>query len=466
MLAGQIRGLERCGSPLTARLVIELLDRRPSDRIQEAIALVLSRTQDAETAAYLRGKGYEGAGDLGRATLCRIFGTARDRDAIPLLRGALDDPFWLVRAHAARSLAMLDDTEAIPALEKLATHATAKLRIAAMDALAAYGPRAAATVATVAGNLQHGAWQVRVTACEALKAIGSKEAVTPLIERLDREGGRVRHEIVLALQALTGLERDWPAELWRLWWTKQERIEDLEEKMRAELGREGKDGEDGEDGEDGDHDGRYAKPPEPPPTYYGVHIFAKSVGYLLDVSDSMAQGFTISKAWEERLGHAFTATTRIGICQEELARSIRNLDPRTRLNLYFFSDRVRTWQTVPVEAGAMGENAVSAVENIAPDGQTNHYDALRAILGMEGEGRGWTTTLADTPDTVFFLTDGRPTTGDMTRGDELLPWFSERNRFARLRLHVIAIGRAGVDIDFLRELATTNGGTFLHLTGD
>ena len=49
--------------------------------------------------------------------------------------------------------------------------------------------------------------------------------------------------------------------------------------------------------------------------------------------------------------------------------------------------------------------------------------------------------------------------------DELLSWFRERNRFARLRVHVIAMGNTGVDLDYLAALARQNDGQFLHLTG-
>ena len=71
-----------------------------------------------------------------------------------------------------------------------------------------------------------------------------------------------------------------------------------------------------------------------------------------------------------------------------------------------------------------------------------------------------------TPDTVFFLTDGQPTVGDITETEELLSWFREQNRFAQLRCHVIAFGDKGIDIHFLTTLATENSGKFFHLRGE
>jgi len=126
---------------------------------------------------------------------------------------------------------------------------------------------------------------------------------------------------------------------------------------------------------------------------------------------------------------------------------------------------VRAWQTSPVAAGTMGENAISAVENIDCKLQTNYYDALRMVLGLDDGKDPWSTNFCDTPDTLFFLTDGSPTDGEITKTDELRAWFREQNRFARLRVHVITMGTMGVELDFLPQFAQENGGQFVQLTG-
>jgi Mg-chelatase subunit ChlD len=179
----------------------------------------------------------------------------------------------------------------------------------------------------------------------------------------------------------------------------------------------------------------------------------------------MNQGFQVSEAWQQKLGRTYKGTTRMAVCKEEVEQAIRELDPRTRINLVFFSDRVRVWQDVPQAAATAGDSAIGAVRALVPSGQTNHYDALRVILGLEDAESIARMDFPDTPDTLFFLTDGTPTDGEITKPDELLSWFRERNRFARLRVHVIAMGNTGIDIDYLRSLAQQNDGEFLHLTG-
>ena len=71
--------------------------------------------------------------------------------------------------------------------------------------------------------------------------------------------------------------------------------------------------------------------------------------------------------------------------------------------------------------------------------------------------------LDNIPDTVYFLTDGSPTRGEITSAPELLGWFENLNRFAKVRLHVVAFGNLGVDLDFLGKLAKVGGGEFIHV---
>ncbi|MFB3065245.1 MAG: HEAT repeat domain-containing protein, partial [Planctomycetota bacterium] len=457
LLASRIRGLEKCKNWRTAKLLVSLLDSRNSDRVRAVIGLVLNRTDDPEVLDYLRGKGYESGGKLGRATLCRMFGETEDREAIPLLRREMESAgFWLTRANAMRSLSQLRDKESIPAMAKLAGGSpTAKVRIAAMDALAVFGPEAKDTTKEFGRNLKQRAWQVKLATCDAFSAIGNVEVVDLLIDRLDLEGGRVQDQIRTTLKDLTGVDRPWKAKTWRTWWGKAKAFAEREKRMRQKLEEEG-----GKRDAPGAAD-RYAKAP----TYYGIKVYARAVGYVLDTSLSMNQGFRVSEGMQQQLGRRYAPGTRMSVSKEELAHSIRALDPRTRISVTFFNHRVRTWKSSPLPAGTHGESAISAIKRAKPDGQTNYYDALRVTLGAQGGVGGWTTAFADTPDTVFFLTDGTPTDGEITKADELLAWFSERNRFARLRVHVIAMGNTSVDIEFLSAFAASAGGKFVHMSG-
>jgi len=459
ILAGRIRGLEACRNIATARVLVALMDSRRSDRVRAVIELILGRTNDPEVLGYLRGKGYRKAGKLGRATICRMFGLQKHEAAAGLLTGALSDSFWLVRANAARSLAQVGHKPAIGRIAKMSvSDPVGKVRIGAMDALGLFGADAKATVPLFERNLMARGWQIKVATCETFRAIGNDYAVDMLIGRLDKEGGRIHDDILRALKDLTGMDRPtWSAQIWLKWWAKAKKFNKLEKKSRDELDKEGAK-------PSSTPKNRYATKKKPP-TYYGIKVYARAVGYVLDVSASMAVGFRLSGSWQRRLGREYKGRTRMEVCKEELAFSIKDLDPRTRFNIVFFNDRVRTWQSAPVASGAMGAQGISAVKNVQPSGETNYYDALRAVLGQGDEAGGWNPAFADTPDTLFFLTDGQPTAGEITKADELLLWFRERNRFARLRVHVIAMGSSSIDHELLGKLARQNDGIYVHLTG-
>ncbi|MEM8886088.1 MAG: HEAT repeat domain-containing protein [Planctomycetota bacterium] len=456
LLAGRIRGLERCQNVKAAKLLIDLADKRDSDRVRVVIADVLRKTEDEEVRTYVRTDGFARAGKMGRAIVARTLGDWGDQAAAPVLRKALDDSFWLVKANAARSLAQLEDKKSIDKLADMAANASrGKVKIAAMDALARFGEAAKATAPRFQENLKDKHWQVKVATCDALRALRNTDPMDLLIERYGIEGGRVKEDVLETMQSLTGTNRKWSPKTWKEWWKKAKKWNDLEERSRRALGKDKKQPK----------DDRYAQQ-DRKPRYYGIRIYARTVGYVLDISASMSQGFRVSEEWQKRLGHANNGRTRIEVSKNELAYSIEQLDPRTRLNIVFFNDRARLWKNTPMPAGANGAQAVRSIKNVTTDGQTNYYDALRLILGMEGGSGGWVSRFADTPDTLFFLTDGSPTDGEITLSEELLAWFQERNRFARLRVHVIAMGTTGVDTEFLENLAKLNRGTFVHMTGD
>jgi hypothetical protein len=135
-------------------------------------------------------------------------------------------------------------------------------------------------------------------------------------------------------------------------------------------------------------------------------------------------------------------------------------------NVILFNSSVRSWKGAPVPANESNKGrAISLVRNIAPAQETNYYDTFLEVFGLKRDEQPG-PRFKRTPDTMFFLTDGRPTVGDITSTDELLQWFAEENRFAQLRCHVIAFGTKGVDIHFLSTLAKDNSGQFFHLTGE
>jgi hypothetical protein len=456
-LAARIRALKVVDDPLTAATVIPRL-ASPSANVRETAVLVLSRTTDPAVTEWLRTDGLASAPTLARAHVARILGNIGDPAAGGELMKYASDGLWLTRAHVAFSLGALRHEPAKELLKRMIDDRSPKGSIAAMDALGGFGERAASAWEPVSKQLEAADWQVRSAAAECLGALGDMRAVEPLLVRMETEAGRIRKDAREALTRIIREDLGSNPRHWRDWWEKRKE-------------RHG--------GKVPPRPGPMNAPPttehkyERLPTYYGVRVFSHRVGYVLDVSSSMLTWMEIEADWLKKNRRKYAAVARkFDLAKHEIEASLSSLDRRVRFNLYFFRREAFTFKRglVPAEektvAGAVARMAAEEPKKPPKAGrgrtsanrhQTNYVDAFRLVLDVK-RGQEIAGGFRDTPDTIYFLTDGRPTTGDITDSDTLLSWYTELNRFARIRTHVIAFGRTGVDTEFLKRLAEENGG--------
>jgi Mg-chelatase subunit ChlD len=108
--------------------------------------------------------------------------------------------------------------------------------------------------------------------------------------------------------------------------------------------------------------------------------------------------------------------------------------------------------------GAQRVEVQEYVDDLRASGGTNIYGALRTALEIAGVKGGdeW-----DSPriDTLFLLTDGRPSVGLTTQPDEILAYVRDKNRSGGIVIHTIGLSGAQ-DAYLLSELAAQNGGTY------
>lgn len=455
-LVARIRSIGVCADPRTAAVLVDQF-ARDSDAVREVLSVILSKTRDAKTVAAIRERGLGHANPMVRTYAARVLGFIGDEGSLPGLRALVADTFWLARAEAALALMRVKDPKLADSVRPLVEDPSAKVRIAAMDALAASGSQGERVLSLVSKNLSHSAWQVRSAAAESLGGIGSMAAVDALIERMTTEAGRVRKDVHEALKKITRDDLGLNPENWSKWWAK--------EKARA-------------------GGGIPAQPEKPPdtsydeqryglqkPPVYGIRVFSDRVGYVLDMSNSMFNLFEPDPATVKSLRRQYRGQTKFDISREEIVQSVQSLDPRARFNVMVFANRPRFMGNALVPA--VPDNAKKAESFLrscrsSPDAgggsaqMTNFYDAFRAVLDMPS-GSVPPPNFTETPDTMFFLTDGAPTLGEIIDADELLSWFTGLNRYARIRVHVVAYGTMGIDIPFLSGLATDNGGQFIHI---
>jgi HEAT repeat protein len=264
-----------------------------------------------------------------------------------------------------------------------------------------------------------------------------KGKIEPLFDELIllmREGNlRSKKAAYEAMLSVSGQDYGYAPDVWAKWW---------QEKKKGNVGGGGE-----------------LKPGEriSVATYYNFKIFSDRVLFIVDVSGSME--------WPESKQDY---PNRIAVAKRELVKAIKALDEKTLFNLSTFAGHVNPWHRdgeVPADEGNKKAALAWIDAALLPRGATNTYGAL-----MEGLERN------PQIDTMYFLSDGIPSTGKYEVPEEILIKLRYANRFRRVIIHTIAlaIGKPAVEkavkyedpdemAAFMRLIADWNGGTCVDI---
>jgi HEAT repeat protein len=430
-----------------ARTAEEVLGAIKTDEVRAAVRTRAGEEKDART---LTG-------------LLKALGSAKDAAGAPIARAHLAHKELEVRLAAARAVAALRDKEALPLLVALVADKENVLRIAALDALGDLGDPSAGPA--IAPALADGDWQVKAAAVAAARKVRAKEPIPALVGLL-RDEGRIAADAMQALVSITGDSYD-RADLWERWWERvgaryvvptAAELKALAEAKKASQARYGPVREDGTE-------------------YHGIETPSKRILFIIDVSGSMDELVIDRAAFE---GRGYKSYTKMEIAKGELSRTIEGLGPNVRFNILAFAAEVIPWKKGLTQANVVSRsNALKWIERLQPiggtsaqalssalgggdleKGRTNTFGALSAGFDLAGRGtqdRYYQSEI----DTIFFLSDGRPTAGELVETRDIVERICEINQLKKLVLHTIAIGQ--FQKDFMRDLAVRNGGVFIDL---
>ena len=382
----------------------------------------------------------------------------------PLL-DCLGDKAWDVRRRAIQALAARAEAGAAPAIALLCEDKEGAVRCAAMEGLAAL--KSPLCIDPAIAALADGVWQVRVSAVLALRNVRHKRSIGPLIDRMEVEEGRLIEDIGDALGAITGKGFGQRTELWRQFWDNTaERFEIPTDEELVKL-RE----------KQAEARARYSRPGSV--SYHGIETPSRSILFIIDVSGSM-ESLVVE---QERFADGdYPSFARIDIVKTELARTIEGLESYVKFNILSFATEVEPWKNKLVGANVLNKRSAvdwtmrreaiggSSNEDLAraglvgsanlDAGKTNTYGVL--MQGLEAAGRGTRDDHYDVAvDTIFFLSDGRPTHGELVDPDDILREVRSANDLRKVKIHTIAIGE--FQKDFMRRLAAENEGAFVDL---
>lgn len=216
--------------------------------------------------------------------------------------------------------------------------------------------------------------------------------------------------------------------------------------------------------------------------YYGAKFSFKRVVFCLDTSNSMMNPVAAGGKYAGKQGDGKAPLRRIDLAREELVRTIRALPAATEFAIVFFDGDVYGWPKGRKLKTATGENKKEAIEEVGKKDLVFGTDIIGALEEAFEYGKYGKV------DTIIVLTDGAPYTlvkakdgkndsvkdkngkppvygqRDPVRSDPkvILETVARLNKKRGIKVHTIALG-GNCRIDFLKELAAANGGTFLQV---
>lgn len=409
--------------------------------------------------------------EAGKKALLQVVAAGKWKDESGVLQLLLADKAWGVRLNALRALLATGDAQAAEHVAQLADDAEVAVRAEALDALTAF--KSPLVVPKAIASLNHDDRRVRQSAIKALTVVRDKSAVDPLVQRFKKEEGILILDLAEALANLTGKEFGPKPDEWAKWWAGEnkdtyeiptpEGIAYLRTRRTMKTGSAG---------------GWELPDEKVGGAFFGTKTPSRQMIFIIDCSGSMEALVTEKERFE-----GFPDLSRIEIVKTELIREIDRLPSYVRFNIIAFATDVNPWKDKLQQASITVKSAAkswvktltaiggSSKEDLAvvgltasaslDKGKTNTFGAIKTALGVKEVSTADTNYKVEA-DTIFFLSDGRPTVGEYVDPDDILREIKVLNDLRKVVIHTIAIGE--FEKDFMKKLAEQNGpGVFVDL---
>lgn len=409
------------------------------------------------------------------AILIKVLGRSKVAEAVPVIEvvAAEAKATSTVKYEAARALQRIGQAGTTGLIGKLVGDADPLVRMAAADAAGAL--KVADAGKALIGLLDDAEWQVQTAAVGALAKLRPQDAVQPMID-LMRKTGRMRTECADALFRITGLDFGVDPDRWQEQWKNLMSIPGWRIPTDEELRKKAETRKKNEE--------YYGKKSEKT-TFAGIPTTSTNVLFIIDVSGSMDDLVVEVEKFQ-----GYRDRKRFTIVQTELLNTLDSLTDTTNFNIVAFATDLNVWKPRLVQGNVVNRDAAKAfVRSLQPLGGSESQElAASGLGGAANLAAGKTNTLKallypfgvdpDKPvraavtgadkaamksplDTVYFLSDGRPSVGKFVDPNEIRKEIRRHNEAFRMVIHTIAIGE--FQKEFLQQLAEENGGTFVDL---
>ena len=272
--------------------------------------------------------------------------------------------------------------------------------------------------------------EVRLAAVDQVRAQHQLESVPKLIGVLADPRDLFTHEVAHCLRLLTGEDHGVSRKRWNAW------FEDAGATLQLPTAAEGQRLEQERNGRK-KNQGTTA-------SFYGVQVDSRHVCFVLDTSGSMEDAAS-GRGTTSRSGR----TTRMEVAKRELSNTLNQLLNGVHFNIITFDSKVTSYEKSLIELTPKSrQKALKAIEKWRAGGGTAIYNGLRRAL------------YDPDVETIYLMTDGVPTEGDIVAEDEIRARIRELIEGRGIRIHGIAIGKSS---SLLRGLAKDSGGQYIKI---
>ncbi len=254
----------------------------------------------------------------------------------------------------------------------------------------------------------------RFSVLNAISQWNNREATGLLISQLPRLQGQLKFLVVDHLTRNTGLPFGGNSEHWQQWWNSNRRdYQPLPEEVATT----------------GDYTWDY-----PVPTFYNYKVYSTRVLFVIDVSSTMNK-------------YVRGGGTRLDQAKIELQGAVGRLPIHAAFNLIAFDHQVQFWQRQSIPASPRNkELARQTIYALVAGSGTALFDGLDAALKIDRE-----------TEAIYLLSDGLPSRGRITDPVEIVRSITRDNRFRKISINTIAVGR---DSELLQQLSMRNYGAY------
>ncbi len=354
-----------------------------------------------------------------------------------------------VKTAALGALAQIKPQESTGYLDSALKDPLPEVRITAIETLTKYKSDKALILKSASDLLRDKNSAVCATAVQCLRELRETGSVKALVERLPDASWRLRYDLITALKDLTGKEFGFDAKAWFNWYqVNKEKIEIAPPLTESRMGKQN--GIPANRGANKESD-LPLKSNETIPTFFDIPILGRDVVFIIDFSRSMKNEAEDNDDKKER---------KADIAINELTETLKRFSSEVRFNIIILSTEAARYgkrKASKTMLQATEENKKAALKFVSSlwdrledikRGRGDHYDAMIEAFS-EPE-----------IDTVFLLSDGRPTYGTYINKDNIVENIARNNRFKKVVINTIITGNKGTkkDRELMEELAEmTNG---------